>query len=92
MIGELGEPHTRVFHDVVEHWNTLINDAIRELQGRAELDVELRTDHVRIRDVDTAVVLVFEIINSGEGLASNVQMSLSVDDGLTLLSVIQSVR
>jgi hypothetical protein len=86
MIGELGEPHTRVFHDVVEHWNTLINDAIRELQGRAELDVELRTDHVRIRDVDTAVVLVFEIINSGEGLASNVQMSLSVDDGLTLLS------
>ncbi|MFN2251397.1 MAG: HEAT repeat domain-containing protein [Anaerolineae bacterium] len=87
MIGELGEPHIRVFHAVAEHWNTLINDAIRELQGRADLDLEIRTDHVRIRDVDTAVVLVFEIVNSGEGLASNVQLSLSVDEeALNLLS------
>jgi HEAT repeat protein/Cdc6-like AAA superfamily ATPase len=87
MIGELGEPHTRVFHAVAEHWNTLINDAIRELQGRADLDLEIRTDHVRIRDVDTAVVLVFEIVNRGEGLASNVQLGFTVDpDVLTLLS------
>jgi HEAT repeat protein len=87
MIPELGEPHTRVFHQVAEHWSTLINDAIRELQGRADLDLEIRTDHVRIRDVDTAAVLVFELVNRGEGLASNVQLSLSVEVGtLVLLS------
>ena len=87
MVGELGEPHTRVFHEVSEHWNTLINVAIRELQGRSELDLEIRNEHVRIRDGDTSVVLVFELVNRGEGLASNVQLTLSVDpDTLTLQS------
>jgi len=87
MIGELGEPHTRVFHTVTEHWNTLINQAIRELQGRADLDLDSRTEHVRIRDVDTAAVLVFELFNKREGLASNVQLTLNVESGaLTLES------
>lgn len=87
MIGELGEPHTRVFHSVTEHWNALINQAIRELQGRADLDLDMRTEHVRIRDADTAAVLVFEIFNKREGLASNVQLTLSVDgEALTLES------
>ncbi len=81
MIGELGEPHNRIFHAVAEHWNGLINEAIRELQGRAELDLEIRTEHVRIRDVDTAAVLVFELANKGEGLASNVQLALEAEAG-----------
>jgi HEAT repeat protein/Cdc6-like AAA superfamily ATPase len=79
MVGELGEPHNRIFHAVAEHWNGLINEAIRELQGRAELDLEIRTEHVRIRDVDTAAVLVFDLVNNGEGLASNVQLSLEAE-------------
>jgi len=80
MIGEVGEPHGRLLRQVAEHWNNLINHAIRELQGRADLDLDMRTDQVRIRDVDTAAVLVFELFNKGEGLASNVQLSLSVDE------------
>ena len=80
MIGELGEPHTRVFWGVADHWSSLINVAIRELQGQADIDLELRTDNVRIRDVETAAVLVFELVNRGEGLASNVQLTLSVDE------------
>ena len=79
MIGTLGEPHQRIFHAVAEHWTGLINHAIRELQGRAELDVELRTEHVRIRDEDTTAVLVFELVNQGEGLASNTQLTLEAD-------------
>jgi Cdc6-like AAA superfamily ATPase len=79
MVGELGEPHDRVFHDVAESWRELINHAIREFQGRAELDLEIRTDNVRIRDIDTTAVLVFEVFNRGEGLASNVQLSLISD-------------
>jgi HEAT repeat protein/AAA+ ATPase superfamily predicted ATPase/energy-coupling factor transporter ATP-binding protein EcfA2 len=80
MIGEVGEPHGRLLRLVAEHWNGLINQAIRELQGRADLDLDMRTDQVRIRDVDTAAVLVFDLFNKGEGLASNVQLSLSVDE------------
>lgn len=79
MIGSLGEPHQRIFHAVAEHWSDLINHAIREFQGRAELDVELRTEHVRIRDEDTTAVLVFELVNLGEGLASNTQLTLEAD-------------
>jgi HEAT repeat protein len=87
ILGELGEPHTRVFHTVAEHWSGLVNQAIRELQGRADLDLDIRTEHVRIRDVDTAAVLVFELFNRGEGLASNVQLTLNVaEDGLSLQS------
>jgi len=80
MVGELGRPHDRIFNAVAEHWGGLINVAIRELQGRADLDVELRTEHVRIRDEDTTAVLVFELMNKGEGLASNVQLSIDTDD------------
>lgn len=80
MIGEVGEPHGRLLRQVAEHWNGLINQAIRELQGRADLDLDMRTDQVRIRDVDTAAVLVFELFNKGEGLASNVQLVLNVDE------------
>lgn len=79
IIAEIGEPHTRVFHMVAEHWNGLINQAIRELQGRAELDLDIRTEHVRIREVDTAAVLVFDLFNRREGLASNVQLTLHVE-------------
>ncbi len=79
MIGTLGEPHQRIFHAVAEHWGGLINHAIRELQGRAELDVELRTEHIRIRDENTTAVLVFELVNQGEGLASNTQLTLEAD-------------
>ncbi len=87
LIGEMGEPHTRVFHAVAEHWNGLINHAIRELQGRADLDLDIRTEHVRIRDVDAAAVLVFELLNRREGLASNVRLTLNVDpDALQLES------
>lgn len=79
MVGDLGEPHVRVFHALVEHWSDLVNQAIRELQGRAEIELELRSEHVRIRDVEmAAAVLVFEVANRGEGLASNVQLALSV--------------
>ena len=81
MLGELGEPHNRLFHDVAEHWNGLINEAIRELQGRSELDLEIRTELVRIRDVDTAAVLVFDLVNNGEGLASNVQLTIEAEPG-----------
>lgn len=80
MIGEVGEPHGRLLRQVAEHWNGLINQAIRELQGRADLDLDMRTDQVRIRDVDTAAVLVFDLFNKGEGLASNVQLVLSADE------------
>lgn len=80
MIGEVGEPHGRLLRQVAEHWNGLINQAIRELQGRADLDLDMRTDQVRIRDVDTAAVLVFDLFNKGEGLASNVQLVLSSDE------------
>ncbi len=87
MVPELGEPHARVFLAVADHWNSLINDAIRELQGQADLDLEIRTEHVRIRDVETAAVLVFELVNRGEGLASNVQLAfLSSSDGLAVES------
>ncbi len=79
MINELGEPHARVFASVEDHWSQLVNHAIRELQGKAELDLDMRTEHVRIQDSPTAVVLVFELLNRGEGLASNVQMTLQVD-------------
>ncbi len=79
MINELGEPHGRVFAQVEDHWSQLVNHAIRELQGKAELDLDMRTEHVRIQETPTAVVLVFELVNRGEGLASNVQMSLQVE-------------
>jgi len=79
MVGDLGEPHVRVFHALVEHWSDLVNQAIRELQGRADIELELRSEHVRIRDVEmAAAVLVFEVVNRGEGLASNVQLALAV--------------
>ncbi len=80
MIGELGEPHSRVFVAVADHWGELINSAIRELQGEADLDLEARTEQVRIQEGETAAVLVFELLNRGEGLASNIQMTLSVDE------------
>ncbi|MBK6769401.1 MAG: HEAT repeat domain-containing protein [Ardenticatenales bacterium] len=81
LAGDLGVPHDRVLLGVVDHWRTLTNAAIREFQGRAELALEARTENVRIRDIDTTAVLVFEIINAGEGLASNIQMTLSAPDG-----------
>jgi HEAT repeat protein len=87
MVGELGEPHGRVFAAVADRWSTLINGAIRELQGQADLDLEVRTDQVRIREVETTAVLVFEVVNRGEGLASNIQMGFSTEaDGLVLES------
>jgi hypothetical protein len=79
MIGDLGEPHGRVFVAVADQWGELINHAIRELQGEADLVVETRTEQVRIQEGETAVVLVFELINNGEGLASNIQLTLSVE-------------
>ena len=81
LIPELGEPHTRVFHSVADEWNALINHAIRELQGKANLEVELRTELVRIREADTAAVLVIELVNRGEGLASNIQLQLAIEAG-----------
>lgn len=87
MVPELGEPHARVFSAVADRWNSLINGAIRELQGQAELDLEVRTEQVRIRDTETAAVLVFEMVNRGEGLASNIQLNLSAEaDGIVVES------
>jgi HEAT repeat protein len=87
MVPELGEPHARVFSAVGDRWSSLINAAIRELQGQADLDLEVRTDRVRIREAETAAVLVFEVVNRGEGLASNIQLSFSADaDGVALES------
>jgi len=88
MVGELGEPHSRVFVAAADHWGELINLSIRELQGKAELDLEVCTERVRIQESETAAVLVFELINRGEGLASNVQLMLSTDgNGLKLDSM-----
>ena len=86
MMGDMGEPHVRIFHDVGAVWSELINQAIRELQGEAALELEMRTEHVRIREAETAAVLVFDLVNSGEGLASNVQLSLTVDESELSLS------
>lgn len=85
LAGDLGVPHDRILLAVVDHWRTLTNAAIREFQGRADLDLEVRTENVRIRDIDTTAVLVWEIVNAGEGLASNIQMSLSAPDGELVL-------
>lgn len=85
LAGDLGVPHDRVLLGVVDHWRTLTNAAIREFQGRAELDFEVRTENVRIRDIDTTAVLVFEILNAGEGLASNIQMTLPAPEGELVL-------
>jgi AAA+ ATPase superfamily predicted ATPase len=87
MIGDLGPPHDRVFLAVADHWSERINEAIRQLQGKSELELDIRTDSIRIRDLDTTAVLVFEVSNEGEGLASNIQMTLDAPDGvLELLS------
>ncbi len=85
LAGDLGVPHDRILLAVVDHWRTLTNAAIREFQGRADLDLEVRTENVRIRDIDTTAVLVWEIVNAGEGLASNIQMSLSAPEGELVL-------
>jgi HEAT repeat protein len=81
LVAELGEPHKRVFHAVAESWNDILNDAIREWQGEARLDVEGRTEQVRVQDPDAEaeVVLAFEVINRGEGLASNLTLTLLPD-------------
>ena len=39
----------------------------------------------KLRDIDTTAVLVFEILNAGEGLASNIQMTLPAPEGELVL-------
>jgi HEAT repeat protein/Cdc6-like AAA superfamily ATPase len=75
------------FATVVDVWRTLIEGAIKELRGRAELEiVPLRAD-LPIESTSSAAMIVFRLTNVGDSAARNLSVTLrpSVEDGFELV-------
>lgn len=65
-----------VLGDAVSHWRALVGDAIKRMRGRAELEMELLTDRLALRDSQSTAVLVFQLTNVGDSSARNLRVTL----------------
>jgi len=72
---DLREPARGTFQQVVEHWRRLIEGAIRELRGRADLRPEF-AEEVPLGVPDRPVIVAFALTNEGDSPARNLQVTL----------------
>ena len=75
------------FAAVVGAWRTLTEDALKELRGRADLEiVPLRAD-LPIDSTSSAAMIVFRLTNVGDSAARNLSVTLraSAEDGFELI-------
>ncbi len=70
---KLRPPERVIFASVVKNWITVINNALREVQGQAQPEVTLKTRHLPAAG---AVDLVIRIHNAGQGPAERLRLTL----------------
>jgi len=66
----------RVFGQVIARWRELITEAVKRMRGRAEIEFELLTDRLALRDARSSAILVFRLINVGDSVARNMKVTL----------------
>ncbi len=66
-------PERVVFASLVKNWTTLINNALREVQGQAQPEVTLKTRHL---PTTGPVDLVIRVQNIGQGPAERLRVAL----------------
>jgi hypothetical protein len=71
---ELSPPERNVLSHIAAYWLTLTSRALHDLQGRAQLEVTLRTRQVMPAGMAT---LALELTNTGRSPASNVRVTLA---------------
>jgi hypothetical protein len=71
---ELPAPERNVFARVAASWLTVVSQALQDVQGRAQLEVTLRTRQVMQAG---AVTLALELTNTGRSPAANLNVALA---------------
>jgi len=70
-----------IFGEVAGHWRTLVGEAIKRMRGRADLEMELLTDRLALRDSQSIAMLVFRLTNVGDSSARNLRVTLKPTSG-----------
>jgi HEAT repeat protein len=88
------EQEVVIFEQVVDHWRLLIAEAVRQLTGRAELECKLRTEQVYFRQPHAMVVLVLELMNTGNSVARSLSIRLrsAENDEFEVVEATKSLR
>ena len=88
MISEQLLPFERTpFATTVGVWRTLTENAIRELRGRAQLEIAALRADLPIDSSSSAAMIVFRLTNVGDSAARNLSVTLrpSAEDGFELI-------
>jgi hypothetical protein len=75
-IATLPQPEQNILRQVASGWLQVTNNALQDLQGRARLEMALKTRHLLRLEQAT---LSLELTNSGRSPASNITISLAPD-------------
>jgi hypothetical protein len=76
----LPQPEQNILTRIAANWLSVVNNALQDLQGRAELEVLLKTR--QLLNLDQAT-LVLELTNIGRSPASNITVVLQPGQGYT---------
>jgi HEAT repeat protein/DNA-binding transcriptional ArsR family regulator len=61
---------------VTLQWRTIILDTIKQLRGRASLNIQLLTPHLPVRAAQRTTTIVFSLFNAGDSAARNLSVTL----------------
>jgi hypothetical protein len=78
--GKLPQPERNILTRITANWLSVTNNALQDLQGRAQLEVALKTH--QLVDLEEAI-LSLELTNTGHSPASNVVVKLLPGQGYT---------
>lgn len=80
---KLYQPERNVLRSIAAHWRAVVNNALQDLHGRAQINVVLKTRQLLSLN-NTALSL--ELTNSGRSPASNLVVSLAPDQPFAVLN------
>jgi signal transduction histidine kinase len=75
---ELANPERLILQGIIAHWRTIVTNALREIQGSAQLQMRLVTRQIPSQ---APAALVLEVHNIGQSPASNLRAKLMPGSG-----------
>jgi len=84
---QLLEFEKKPFAEIVESWHQMTAEAIKNLRGRAQLEIKLLTDDLALDSAASAGKVVFGLTNVGDSAARNLTVTLkpSGKDGFEVI-------